>query len=122
VSPRQVQLGGRALALRLTARAETALARRREPLEIELELYFSCLLRKRVYFRAAPQADAAARARLTDAVSLSFRPVVTRQCAVGDVRGAPALEYVPLVRPEAFLPHWLALDCVDGAWTGEFGY
>lgn len=116
----QVVLGGRTLELRLTRRAERALRAQREPLEIEMELYFSCFLRKRVYFLSAPR-DAVARAALTPTVAISFRAVTTRACVVGDVDGRPDLERLPLKRAAAFIPHWLALD-YKRKWSGEFGY
>lgn len=118
--PAQLLLGGRPLELRLTRRAERALRAQREPLEIEMELYFSCLLRKRVYFLSVPR-DPVARAALTPNVSVSFRAVTTRACVVGDVAGRPDVERLPLERASAFVPRWLALDH-RGEWTGEFGY
>lgn len=118
--PARLLLGGRPLELSLTRRAERALRSQREPLEIEMELYFSCLLRKRVYFLSAPR-DPLARAALTPTVAVSFRAVTTRACVVGDVDGRPDLERLPLERAAAFLPRWLALDC-KGRWSGEFGY
>ena len=73
-----VRLGERDIQLRLNDRARAQLARELTPLDIEMELYFSCLLRKRVYFRTALHPDCAARANLTAQVSVSFRPVMTK--------------------------------------------
>lgn len=117
----RILLGSRELELRLTARARAALAAQRTPLDIELELYFSCLLRKRVHFRASPRQDVACRAALTDKVSVSFRPVMARSCAV-QAQEVPELEYLPLAHPGAFTPKWLALDYRAGRWLGEFGF
>ena len=44
--------------VQLTAGAERALAVHPAPLLVELELLFSCLIRKRVRFPIAPHADA----------------------------------------------------------------
>lgn len=117
-----VRLGERDVQLRLSDRARTQLAREPAPLDIEMELYFSCLLRKRVYFRTAPRPDCAARASLSAQVSVSFRPVMTRGCSIGEVVGEPEVETLALVRTAAFTPKWLALDYARGAWSGEFGY
>lgn len=119
--PARIRLGERELELRLSERARAALEARTAPLEIELELYFSCLLRKRVNFLEAPRADVAARAMLTERVSVSFRPVMTEACAVHAV-DRPELSYLPLVRTAAFTPRWLALDYRDGVFSGAFGY
>ncbi len=115
-------LGERAVELRLSERAQAQLAREAGPLDIEMELYFSCLLRKRVHFLALPHAHVAARAALNDNVSVSFRPVMTRACSIGDVIDEPEVETAALVRAAAFTPKWLALDYAQGKWAGEFGY
>ena len=117
-----VRLGEREVELRLSTRAQQQLGREPGLLDIELELYFSCLLRKRVYFRTAPHPDCAARANLSAQVSVSFRPVMTRACSIRDVVGEPEVEMLPLVRTAAFTPRWLALDYAGGRWSGEFGY
>lgn len=118
----RVALGARQLELRCTPRAAAQLAAEREPLDIELELYFSCLIRKRVYMRRAARQDVSARGRVNDQVTVSFRPVMTKACAVHDVAGAPDLEPIPLVRGTAFTPKWVSLDFRGGDWVGEFGY
>jgi hypothetical protein len=120
--PSRVALGSRELELRFTPRATAQLDAELEPLDIELELYFSCLIRKRVYVRREPRADVTARGRVNEHVTVSFRPVMTKACAVHDVAGAPDLEPIPLVRPGAFTPKWLHLDFRHGDWVGEFGY
>lgn len=118
----RIALGDRALELRLSPRATAALAAPGAPLAIEMELYFSCLLRKRVYFRTEARADVAAQARLNERVTVSFRPVMTKACSVREAEGAPELETFPLKRVAAFTPHWLALDYRAGRWTGDFGF
>ncbi len=115
-------LGERAVELRLSARAQEQLTREAKPLDIEMELYFSCLLRKRVYFLTVPHSNVAARAALNDKVSVSFRPVMTRACSISEVIDEPEVETAALVRAAAFTPKWLALDYAQGKWAGEFGY
>ena len=122
MTPARLRLGGRELELRLTPRASRALAARGEPLDIELELYFSCFIRKRVNFHARAPAGAVAQAALSDRVSVSFHPVMTRACRVAEVHGAPGLETFPILHPGPFTPRWLALDFKRGAWRGEFGF
>jgi len=76
----RIALGGRELDLRLTRAARKALAQVSKPLTIELELYFSCLIRKRVRFLDAPHEDSVACAALGPQVQMCFRPVMTRAC------------------------------------------
>jgi hypothetical protein len=120
MNTRTLKLGSRELRLDLTTAASSQLARETNPLDIEMELYFSCLVRKRVHFRARANTDVAARAALTARVAVSFRPVIGRPGAMCDVAEAP-LDAIQLARPEAFTPKWLRLDYRDG-WRGEFGY
>ncbi len=118
---RSVRLSSRDLEVRLSAAARAALAARGTPLVVEMELYFSCLIRKRVQFLSAAHPDAFC-ASLDERHTICFRPVMTRQCTLSDVEGKPELESFPIRRREAFLPKWLALDFRHGNWSGEFGY
>lgn len=117
----QVDLAGKPLACELSVRAEQALAARTTPLVAEMELHFSCLIRKQVRFPDGLRAGVQS-VRVNDQLMLCFRPVMTRACRVADVEDRPELEAFPIARPEAFLPKWLRLDFRHGAWTGEFGY
>ena len=120
--PDYVQLGGRHVHLRLSRSARAQLARETGSLEIELEVYFSCYLRKRVRFLRAPHQDVVDRVALSDHVGLSVRMVMTRACPVADSPAEPELEALPIVRRRAFVPRWLSLDYGGGAWSGEFGF
>ena len=116
-----VTLDGKTVACELSPRADRALAARATPLVAEMELYFSCLIRKRVRFPESPHADAR-HVRATQRLTLCFRPVMTRACAMRDVEGKPDLEAFPIAHAEAFVPKWLKLDYRHGEWQGEFGY
>lgn len=118
---RSIRLANRDLELRLSAAAGAALAARGTPLVVEMELYFSCLIRKRVQFLPVPHPDAFC-ATVDDRLTVCFRPVMTRKCALSDAEDKPELEGFPIQRPEAFLPKWLALDFRRGAWSGEFSF
>jgi hypothetical protein len=118
---RNISLGTRNLEVRLSRRASRALERQVTPLHIEMELYFSCLIRKRVYFRQSGPPTTGLNAPLTGAVSVGFRPVMTRQCHVREVVGAPDVVDFPLSRLNDFAPRWLTLDYRHGSWSGEYG-
>lgn len=121
MSHQSLKLGARDVAVRLSSSAAARLPQEREALDFEMELYFSCLIRKRVHVRSERRGDVAARAALTPAVTVSFRPVVGRPGALCDVAEAP-LDSIPLARPAAFTPKWLTLDYRAGRWSGEFGF
>ncbi len=116
-----ITLAGRPLAVTVSPAAAAALAGRTTPLVVECELYFSCLIRKRVQVLDAPRADTLCTV-VDDRLTVCFRPVMTRACAVDAVDGQPGLETFPIRRPEAFVPRWLRLDWRHGGWQGEFGY
>ena len=116
-----VVVDGRSIRLTVSDAAQAQLARRSEALFLELELYFSCLVRKRVHVREL-NGDTNTHA-LSDKLVVRFRPVVTESCAMREVeRDNPPVRDMPIVRPERYFPHWLTLDYRRGEWRAEFGY
>lgn len=115
-----IEIEGKSLAIRLSPRAREALGALHEPLLAEMELYFSCLIRKVVRFRPfAGEPDAVA---LQDKLYVRLRPVVSRACGAKVAEGPPPLDDMPLVNPGAYTPDWLAIDYRQGRWEGRFGY
>ena len=118
---RMVSLWGKPLKLSISHKAQVQLDRRTKPLLLEMELYFSCLVRKRVYVRDHTNGEEAA--ALSDKLSVSFRPVVTQSCAMREgERDNPPVMDMPIVKPERYFPHWLTLEYKRGKWLAEFGY
>jgi hypothetical protein len=116
-----VAVGERSLNLTISKRAQAQLDRRTSALFLELELYFSCLVRKRVYVRET--LDAHDVHTVSNKLQVRFRPVVTETCAMREVeRDNPPVRDMPIVHPERYFPHWLTLDYVCGEWLAEFGY
>lgn len=119
----QATLAGKVLGITLTPRAEAAMARREVPLHAELELYFSCLVRKQVRFRDVGAAPVDEAVKVADNLFVCFRPVMTRGCSIDNIRGeTPPLTDFPITNPGAFVPRWLRIDYRNGSWQGEFGY
>ncbi|MDH3979184.1 MAG: hypothetical protein OEU91_01580 [Gammaproteobacteria bacterium] len=116
-----VTVNGKSLRVALSKAAKRALERRADALLLEMELYFSCLIRKRVYVRDDFKGVNAI--PVSDKLHISFRPVMTQSCAIRDVpRDNPPVRDMPIVRPERYFPHWLTLDYRRGEWLAEFGY
>ena len=115
-----VTVNGKTIALYLSPRAQTALTARHQPLLAEMELYFSCLIRKRVHFRELCEGKAGEPA--TEKLYVCFRPVVSRACGAKLADGAPPLAEVDIVHATAYTPDWLTIDYRDGKWQGSFGY
>jgi hypothetical protein len=116
-----VTVKGKTLRVALSNAAQQALEQRADALLLEMELYFSCLIRKRVHVRES--IDGVDTIPVSDKLLISFRPVVTETCAMRDVpRDNPPVRDMPIVRPERYFPHWLTLDYRRGKWLAEFGY
>ena len=94
------------------------------PVLAQLELYFSCLVRKQVRFceleNAEPRTPAIASA--TAQLFTGFRALTTRHRRMADAGREPPAETVPLSKPERFLPDWIRIDFRDGMWLGDYGY
>lgn len=116
-----IEIKGRHVMLNVTPEAEAALVAARSPLYIDMELYFSCLIGKRVNFLPAPPEDIVGQVRLTDRVSVGFRAFATETCQAGDQKHELKSKHIPLARAERYMPKWLKLDYRKGVWSGEFG-
>jgi hypothetical protein len=118
----RLTLNDRPLKIDLSPAAKAALTKRNAPLYVQMELYFSCLLRLKVrFYETAPAIDAAW-LRVNDKLSVSFRPVMTAQCN-NDYQGEePPLTDFPIAHDAPFTPRWLRIDFRQGQWQGEFGY
>ena len=93
------------------------------PLAVEMEVYFSCLIRLRVRFPDVLKKELIPVAADTDRVNLYFSPIMTTHCNISEIRGRdPDTEYFPIQKPEKFTPKWLKLDFKNNQWQGEFGY
>ena len=114
-----ITLAGRAVQVELSGAARTAMAGRRSPLIVEMELYFSCLIRKRVRFLDAVHPGALCTV-VDDGLTVCFRPVMTRACAIEAGLDKPDLEAFPIRRPQAFVPRSLVINHRHGTWSGEF--
>lgn len=107
----------------ITPRAESRLKGQDSPLAVEMEIYFSCLIRLRVLFPETIKKDYISVASDNSKLKLYFNPVMTSHCNIEDVRGRePDTEYFPIQKPEKFIPKWLKLDFKNNQWQGKFGY
>ena len=113
-----IRLHDKSLEIRLTAAAQKALALRERPLVVEMELLFSCLLRKRVHFGEAAERSTP----VNDRLAVRFRPIMTRHCSVSDTDGPPPSDDFPIANPRPYVPNWLDIDFRRGEWVGAFGY
>jgi hypothetical protein len=113
-------LDGREIEVRWTRRAEHALRVSPQSLIVELQLYFSCVVKKRVVFHQ--HADFVT-TRVDDRLEIAFRPIASRACdprefalhypAGKDLSAGPARRMIPRI---------VEIDFRRGRWDGQFGY
>lgn len=114
-----IVLDGKNIVITVSASAEKELSTRNTPLLAEMELYFSCLIRKAVRFHNTVENNDVC---VSDKLAVRFRPVMTRKCEVSKDGSAPALTDFPIEHGERYIPHWLKIDFKKGQWSGDFGY
>lgn len=116
---RQVTIQDKNVAITLSKSAEKALTVRESVLLAEMELYFSCLIRKQVRFKENQERDSV---NVTENLAVRFRPVMTKVCGLNYEGDEPPLTDFPIQKAEAFTPKWLKIDFKKNEWIGEFGF
>ena len=109
---------GKKIVVEWSASADKAMGSLASPLLVEMELYFSCLIRKAVRF--GEHSRSREYVSVTPQLKVGFRPVITKVCRVSEVDGEPPLEDFHMLKPEAFVPKKLFIDFKRGQWLGEF--
>ena len=115
-----IEISGKPVDIRISSAAARALASAEQAITVEMELYFSCLIRKRVLFHHELSGDPGV--VVSDKLHVRFRPVMTRHCGVDYEGDEPPLTDFPIQNASAYIPKWLKLDYRRGKWLGEFGY
>ena len=116
---KHITIQGKPVAVSLSKSAVKALALRDRTLVAEMELYFSCLIRKQVRFKENLEGDLV---NVTDQLAIRFRPVMTKSCGIDYEGDEPPLTDFPIKKPKSFIPHWLKIDFKKDQWIGEFGF
>jgi len=109
---------GKKILVEWSASADKAMSSLSSPLLVEMELYFSCLIRKAVRF--GQSASMRYSASVTPQLTVGFRPIVTKACRISEVEDEPPVEDFQMIKPEAFVPKKLFIDFRRGQWVGEF--
>jgi hypothetical protein len=116
----RVQLSGKELLVKWSARAERALSNKPRPLVVEMQLYFSCLVKKRVLFHE--QADFETLV-VNDRLQIVFRSIEAARCDPEEfARNYPLGRVLDSSAALKMTPSWVGIDFRQGQWEGEFGY
>ncbi len=117
---RTVRLNGRDVEVRWTARADRALRARREPLVIELQLYFSCVVQKRVLFHADYPGGSV---EVRPGFEIAFRPLAAAACdPVEFAASHPPGRDLGDGAAARMVPQRVDIDFRNRAWEGQFFY
>lgn len=116
----QVSVNGKLVEIEWSGAAQQALARRSLPLTLELELYFSCLVKKFVHFHeTVPERETVA---VNERLRLFFRPVTSTACSMGRAEVLGRQPEMDLQGPVAhkLAPRRVWLDSRRGHWQAEY--
>lgn len=113
-----IRLHGQPLQVRWTERAQQQLERRDKPLAVEMQLYFSCVVKKRVLF---PEQGSAEAVTLPAGLTLDFRAVEASSCdPLEFARAYPVRRELRSAAARRMHPRTLELDYTRERWSGSF--
>lgn len=115
-----VNYQGKNIQVTISKSAIKQLAKQEAPVLLEMELYFSCLIRKQLRFKEAVTDPESI--DVVDNMKLVFRPVMTGKCSVHTDHDDIPLDAFPIKNKLPYVPHWVDVDFRYGKWGGEFGY
>jgi len=114
-----IRLNGKDLIVEWTDSAQRELAKRSKPISIEMQLYFSCVVKKRVLFHHKLESNFL---KVNDKISVGFRGVQSDVCSpevfAEDFPVANELGHAT----ENMTPSRLRFDYRGEEWFGEFAY
>jgi len=101
-----------------TQRAERQLAQRTTPLTVEMQIYFSCVVKKRVLFHETADLDGS---NVGDKLTANFSVVESNSCdPVEFANNFPVKNRFNSIAATKMHPKKLTLDYKGGQWLGEF--
>lgn len=117
---RIVRINQRAVEVKWTARAERELRQLDQGLVVELQLYFSCVIKKRVLFYAGSGFDAI---RVNDSIGLTFRSIASAVCDPREFATSyPQGKDLSSGKAARMVPRTVEIDFRQGGWEGQFYY
>ncbi len=116
-----VRINQREVEVSWTGRADRALQRRNQALVVELQLYFSCVVKKRVLFHQ--HAVAYDCSRVSDKIELTFQPISSAVCDPREfAANYPQGKNLSAGKAARMVPRVVKIDYRRGNWEGQFHY
>ncbi len=115
----QIAFNNKELYIEWTDRAQSQLDQLSQRLIVEMQLYFSCVVIKRVLFHHQSELDAVT---VNDQIRVVFRSVQSSVCSPEEfARNYPVARELPAASKK-MTPSRLSIDFKRGQWEGEFAY
>ena len=115
-----IQLNQRDVVVRWTQRADRALLKLKQPLIVELQLYFSCVVKKRVLFHRQVNFETVG---VNKQIEMAFRPVASAICSPEEfARHYPEGKNLVAGAASRMIPAVVEIDYRRGQWQGQFNY
>lgn len=106
------------LLVRWTKRAEQQIQKRASPLFVEMQIYFTCVVQKRVLFHDHLEHDTQA---VNDKLNITLRPVQAESCdPIEFANNHPVSHEYTSIAAKRFRPSELKIDFKNDQWSGEF--
>ena len=117
---KSVVINQRNVEVRWTDRAEKKLQLGSRPLIVELQLYFSCVVKKRVVFHQQAAFNSTV---VNDGLEIAFRPVASAACDPREFAASfPAGKNLAQGTAARMVPRIVEIDYRRGKWEGHFHY
>jgi len=126
---------GKELDIQLSSAAEKQSKTLSSTVVIEIQIYFSCLLGKRLAFYSHESIDnvypldkdafseiLADSQIVTENIKLRFNTVMTKACSVSEQAGPPPVTDFKIANQKPYVPSWLTIDYNNGIWSGKYGW
>ena len=126
---------GKELDIQLSSAAEKQSKTLSSTVVIEIQIYFSCLLGKRLAFYSHESIDnvypldkdafseiLADSQTLTENLKLRFNTVMTKACSVSEQAGPPPVTDFKIANQKPYVPSWLTINYKNGIWSGKYGW
>ena len=115
-----ININGKDVLVERTKSAQQMLKTRTQPLVMELELYFSCLIKKFVQFHDDLEGNEYT--RLADNLYIRFRTITSTACSIDELPKGQRQPPIELDTPIAkrLAPKRIRVDYRNQQWQGEY--
>lgn len=112
------QVDGKPFQVFWSKSADKALQKLQQPLYVEMELKFACMVRMHVYFH--DQLEDITPISITDKLAVFYRPVIGQSCDIGNGNNTVVMGDLTTGPMANRFPKKLGIDYVKGNWVGKF--